>query len=215
VENSPETVQAGRLSGAIMEIDAANAGDPNVVAENGIARSAELVYGERMSAVLGKLYPDAGELLKLAARAQHIKRWTIPRSNYPMDRQGYLQWRNTLKHMHADLTGEIMERCGYAQEAIARVKSLLRKEHLKRDPETQAIEDAACIVFLDYYFEEFAAKHDDSKVIAILRKTWIKMSETGRKAALALPLSPKAKQLVEAALQDQPAAGAGHSDGSD
>jgi hypothetical protein len=210
VEHTPEKTEAAdRLSEAIMAIDTANADDPNTESDNGIARPAALLYGKRMSSALEKLYPDAGELLKLAARAQHIRRWTIARSGYPMDRQGYLQWRNTLKHMHADLTGEIMERCAYPPPAIARVKSLLRKEHLKRDPETQAIEDAACIVFLGYYFEEFAAKHDDRKIIAILRKTWIKMSETGRRAALALPLSPKAQALIEAALDPQAVDNAG------
>lgn len=189
-----------RFKQAIAEIDAANATDPHALSESGTERPAALVYGERMSYVLERLYPDASELLKLAARAQHIKRWTVPRNAYPMDRPGYLHWRNHLKRLHAELAREIMSRCGYDQAEIARVQSLLRKENFKRDPEGQALEDTACIVFLEHYAEEFATKHDDEKMITILRKTWVKMSDKGREAALALPLSERMRALVRSAL---------------
>lgn len=194
-------MNSDRFKQVIAEIDAANALDPHQqLSDSAADRPAALVYGERMSTVLERLYPDASELLKLAARAQHIQRWTIPRSNYPMDRPGYLQWRNHLKRLHADLAGDIMGRCGYSAAEIARVQSLLRKENFKRDPEGQALEDTACIVFLDYYADEFAAKHDDGKVITILKKTWIKMSDTGRQAAMALSLSEKLRGLIGSAL---------------
>ncbi len=191
---------SGRLQRAISEIDAANAFDPTRIADAGANRPAALVYGERMSAVLKRFCPDAGELLCLAARAQHIQRWTIPRQDYRMDRAGYLQWRNHLKQRHAKLAGAIMARCGYGDVEIARVQSLLRKENLKRDTEAQAIEDVACIVFLEFYSDDFAAKHDEEKVIGILRKTWTKMSGSGRDHALALPLSPRVHRLIGAAL---------------
>jgi hypothetical protein len=189
-----------RFKTAIAAIDAANSGDPNEVADGGVNRPAALVYGERMSATLERLYPDASELLRLGARAQHIQRWTVPRSNFPMDRAGYLQWRNHLKRLHADWTGEIMGRCGYGNAEITRVQSLLRKENFKRDPDAQALEDAACIVFLHYYATEFGEKHDDEKMTTILRKTWIKMSEKGQQAALALQLPEKLRRLIRAAL---------------
>jgi hypothetical protein len=193
-------MNSDRFKQVIAQIDAANARDPNRLGDNAAERPAALVYGERMSAVLERLYPDASELLKLAARAQHIQRWTVPRSNYPMDRPGYLQWRNHLKRLHADLAGDIMGRGGYSAAEIARVQSLLRKENFKRDPEGQALEDTACIVFLEYYADEFAAKHDDGKMITILRKTWIKMSDTGREAAMALSFSEKMRGLIGSAL---------------
>ncbi len=194
-------MNSDRFKQVIAEIDAANALDPDQqLSDNAADRPAALAYGERMSTVLERLYPDASELLKLAARAQHIQRWTIPRSNYPMDRPGYLQWRNHLKRLHADLAGDIMGRCGYNAAEIARVQSLLRKENFKRDPEGQALEDTACIVFLDYYADEFATKHDDGKMITILKKTWIKMSDTGRQAAMALSLSEKLRGLIGSAL---------------
>jgi hypothetical protein len=191
-----------KFSQAIAEIDAANACDPSRISSGADVRPAALVYGERMSAVLDRLYPDASEILRIAARAQHIQRWTIPRSDYPMDRAGYLKWRTDLKNFHAGVAGRIMERAGYGADAIARVQSLLRKENLKRDPEAQALEDTACIVFLEFYAPEFMAKHDDAKLIPILRKTWAKMSVTGRNAALALELQPRVRTLVGAALSN-------------
>lgn len=189
-----------RYREAIARFDAANAEDPNQVEDRGRLRPAELVYAERMTAWLARLYPQASEALSLAARAQHIRRWTLPRNAYPRDRAGYHRWRNTLKTRHAELAGEILGQCGYVPEEIARVQALIQKQRLKRDPEAQALEDVVCLVFLDHYFADFARKHDDEKLIAILRKTWAKMSETGHAAALALPLAPDAKALVRRAL---------------
>jgi hypothetical protein len=192
------------LAATLSAIDAANADDPSRVTVDGVSRPAELVYGERMSAVLETLYPDASEALRLGARAQHIRRWTVPRASYPMDRTGYLRWRTDLKRKHAEMAGEIMRANGYADGVIARVGSLIRKERLKQDAEAQALEDIACIVFLQHYVDEFAAKHDDDKLIAILRKTWAKMSPHGHAAALKLPLSERVAGLVGRALQDDP-----------
>jgi hypothetical protein len=185
-----------RLDNAFAKIDAANAEDPTLILVDGVERPAELVYGERMSETLARIYPEASEALKLAIRAQHIRRWTVPRSSYPMDRVGYLRWRKDLQKKHADWTGAIMAECGYAEGEISRVASLIRKENLKRDAEAQALEDVAAIVFLEHYAVPFAAKHEAEKVKDILAKTMNKMSDYGRKAALRIDLPLAVASLV-------------------
>lgn len=190
----------GRFDEAIARFDRANAQDPNTVAPGNGERPAELVYAERMSETLELLYPDASESLRLAVRAQHLERWTIPRERYPEGRDGYRAWRNDAKRMHAERAGQILAACDYADDEIARVQALIRKEKLKRDPDAQALEDVACLVFLEHYFAGFAKKHDDAKLETILRKTWVKMSETARAAALELPLDGRLRSLVQKAL---------------
>ena len=189
-----------RYHDAIARIDAANAEDPNRVGIGGTQRPAELVYAERMSQALAGLYPDAAEELRLAVRAQHIRRWTVPRDGYPAGRAGYHRWRNDLKRRHAEWTAEIMANTGYGADEIARVGALIRKENLKGDPEAQALEDVACLVFLEHYAEAFSAKHERAKLVEILRKTWGKMSDRGRDAAVRLPLSPPLRTLLAEAL---------------
>jgi Domain of unknown function (DUF4202) len=185
-----------QFQAAIEKLDAANAQDPTLIS----GAPAELVYARRMTDWLHRLYPDAAEALQLAARAQHIRRWKIPRSRYPMTRQGYHQWRTTLYSFHADEAEKILREVDYDNIIIERVRSLLRKEKLKADPQTQALEDVACLVFLENYFADFALKHDEKKVIDILRRTWKKMSDHGQAAALQLPLPAEARRLVEMAL---------------
>ncbi len=188
------------LETAISRIDAANAEDPNTVMVAGAARPAELVYSERMSAMLDRLVPDASEALRLAARAQHLRRWTIPRGSYPMDRAGYHRWRGDLKRRHADWASVILVESGINPETVQRVASLIRKENLKTDMESQTLEDAACLVFLQFYAAGFAPKHDRAKMIGIVQKTWKKMSEEGHTAALGLPLDSGVRTIVEEAL---------------
>lgn len=188
------------LTRALAEIDAANSADPTSVALDGRSVPAELLYGQRMSAMLEHIAPEASELLRIAVRAQHIRRWEIPRSSYPMDRAGYLRWRKELGRKHAEWTSEILARCGYDAEDSARVSALLRKENLRRDPETQTLEDTAALVFLAYYAEEFAQKHAADKVIAILIKTLAKMSDHGKAAALELDLPAPVRGALDAAL---------------
>jgi hypothetical protein len=160
----------------------------------------EVLYSQRMTDWLAKLMPEATEALRLAAHGQHICRWTIPRESYPLDRVGYLQWRTDCKKMHADKLGEILRAVGYEEATIERVQALVRKEHLKSDPETQLLEDVVCLVFLENYFAEFAREHDEAKLIDIVRKTWKKMSDRGHAAALELPLSTETRKIVEQAL---------------
>ncbi len=189
-----------RLQDAIARIDAANAEDPNREFVDGAARPKEVVYAERMTGWLEKLAPEASEALRIAARAQHIERWTMPRAEFPDGREGYLRWRTTLAKFHAERTAGIIAEAGYEADVIDRVKGLLRKHRLKTDPEVQTLEDVACLVFLESYFADFSKRHDEAKVIGILRKTWAKMSPKGHAAALALDMPDDARALVEKAL---------------
>jgi hypothetical protein len=163
---------------------------------------AALAYGRRMSSWLLRLAPDAPEPLRLAARAQHIGRWKRPRSDYPAGRDGYLKWRTDLARFHAETTAELLGKAGYDADTIARVGDLLQKKNLKRDPDTQTLEDAACLVFLETQFTEFSRRHPDEKVLDILRKTAAKMSPRGRTeaAALARHLPEDRRALVVRAL---------------
>ncbi len=191
-----------RFRAAIERVDRANSEDPNKEVHEGKKHPKELLYARRMTNWLERLEPDASEPLRLAARCQHICRWTIPRSDYPMDRGGYLLWRATLARFHAEKAGEILRGVGYDEATIVRVQSLLRKEHLKKNPDTQTLEDVICLVFLENYFSDFAKQHEEEKLITILRKTWRKMSPRGHKAALQLDLSPADRALLEKALAD-------------
>jgi hypothetical protein len=184
--------KSSKFRSAIERFDAANAEDPD---------GEELIYAQRMSEWLEKLVPDASEALRLAARSQHIRRWEIPRNRYPMDRAGYHRWRNELAAFHAKVAAEILRDVGYDDATVGRVQSLLKKERLKEDPEAQLLEDVICLVFLQHYFPDFARKHDEEKLIGILRKTWRKMSERGHQAALKLPLGDDERKLIEKALQ--------------
>lgn len=189
-----------RMTAALAAIDAANGADPNRVTVDGAEEPAEVVYGRRMTAMLERIYPEASEALRLAVRAQHIRRWEVPRASYPMDRPGYLRWRRDLGRKHAEWTGEILARCGYGEAEVTRVGSLLRKENLRRDPEAQALEDVAALVFLAHYADAFAAKHEPEKVVTILAKTLAKMSERGKEAAAGLDLPPAVRGALEAAV---------------
>lgn len=189
-----------RFDEALARFDAANGEDPNKEVFEGIEHPKELLYARRMTAWLDELAPDASEALKLAARCQHIRRWAIARNTYPMDRHGYKQWRTTLAKYHAETAGKVLREVGYGEETIGRVQSLLRKERLKLDPETQLLEDVACLVFLENYFAGFAQQHDEDKLIGIVRKTWAKMSPQGHEAALKLNLPPEAVAIVKKAL---------------
>ena len=189
-----------RFRRAIEQFDAINVQDPNVETVDGVAQPKELLYAQRMTEWLDRLFPDASEALRLAARCQHIRRWHIPRMSYPMERQGYHRWRTELRKYHAETAGQVLRDVGYDAETIARVQSLLRKERLKADPETQSLEDVICLVFLEHYFEPFSDQQEEQKLIGILRRTWAKMSPRGQAAALALSLRPEKRKLIEKAL---------------
>ncbi len=186
-----------RFDDAIARIDAAHAEDPD---KDTAGNPKELVYAQRMSAWLAKQAPQASEVLQLAVRCQHLRRWSIARSAYPDGKVGYLRWRKESSIAHASLAGEILLRAGYDADTVARVQSLVKKERIKHDQEAQTLEDVTCLVFLEHEFAPFAAKHPDEKVIDILRKTWPKMSMQGQQAALGLKLPAPLRALVEMAL---------------
>lgn len=190
-------MNAGRFDAAIARFDAAHAEDPQ---KDAAGQPQELVYAQRMSAWLAKLAPDACEALRLAARCQHIRRWAIRRGDYPEGAAGYRQWRIDEAAAHAVVAREMLEKAGYDEPAIERVQALVRKERLKLDADTQLLEDVGCLVFLEHYFAEFARKHDEAKLVDILRKTWRKMSPRGHEAALGLDLPAPLRGLVEKAL---------------
>ncbi|SIO03985.1 DUF4202 domain-containing protein [Algoriphagus halophilus] len=185
---------------AIAKIDEINSKDPVKEIYQGKEVSKELLYSMRMTDKLDAFQPNASEHLKIAARAQHIGRWEIPRSEYPMDRVGYLRWREELKKLHAEITSGILEELGYDQVFIEKVIHLIRKKQLKTDEETQTLEDVICLVFLENYFEDFSAKHEKKKIIDILRKTWRKMSKKGHDAAVQLNYSKDSLQLIQEAV---------------
>jgi len=189
-----------RLTDVFAAIDAANALDPNTIEVDGQPQPAELAYGRRMSETLARLAPHASEHLRIAARGQHIERWTSPRASSPAGRVGYLKWRKDLQGFHARRIGEIMMAAGYDAGDVERVAALVRKERLKSDPDAQMIEDVACVVFLEHYLGDFLAKTDEEKLAGILAKTWNKMSPLGRDEARKLALPAPARRLLEEGL---------------
>lgn len=169
------------LARALAAIDAANAADP--AREDG--QPAAALYGERMSAELARLFPEASEPLQIAARGQHIERWLLPRAEYPEGRAGYLDWRREQGRRHAERVMGIMRAAGYAPEAVEAAGRMLRKEGIKRDPEVQALEDVICFTFLRHYFAPFAPSQSPEALLKIVEKTARKMSPEGRARALA------------------------------
>ena len=177
-----------RFNQAIALFDAANGEDPN----QDEGRPKELLYAERMTEMLQRFRPDASEAVQLAVRAQHIRRWTVPRSSYPMTKEGYYAWRTGLYKIHADTAGELMRQAGYDDAMIEQVKKAVGKRALKVNPDTQLLEDTADLVFIEHSMLAFAAgkpDYDEEKWLEIIRKTWKKMSD----AAHAFALSGKLK----------------------
>jgi hypothetical protein len=186
-----------RLNQIFQLIDEANSLDPHREIHEGQDYPKELLYGLRMSEWLENFAPDSTETLQIAARGQHIRRWEVSRQDYPETREGYLKWRSYLYGFHAARIAELMEQVGYEPELIARVGKILEKRGLKSDPEVQTLEDVACLVFLQFYFPEFAKTKDPEKLMGIVRKTWNKMSERARARALELEYSDDIRTLVE------------------
>ncbi len=172
-----------RFSRAIALFDAANAEDPN----QDEGQPKELLYGRRMSDMIARFAPEASEVAQLAVRAQHIQRWKVPRSSYPMNKEGYHAWRTGLYTFHADTAGELMRQAGYDDATIERVKKAVGKRGIKSNPETQLLEDIADLVFIEHYILAFAQSkpdYDEAKWLDIIRKTWQKMSKTAQAFAL-------------------------------
>lgn len=182
-------------------IDVANARDPAREVVDGIERPAAVVYGERMSSRLQEFAPAASPALRIAARGQHIERWTVSRKSYPEGRIGYLTWRKELQRFHARRLGEIISERGLAADFAERVGQLVRKESLSSDNEAQVLEDVACLVFLEHYFDPFAEQQTDEKLATILAKTWRKMSQRARDVVQASALPQRVIELLQRGLE--------------
>ena len=181
-------------------IDSAHAADPTRAIDG---RAAELIYGERVAAWVARLVPDASPLLLLAARCQHLERWLTPRATFPEGKVGYLTWRRSLYVKQAERARELLLAAGVTANEAAEVATWVSKTGLKTNPCTQALEDAAVLVFLENEISTFAAQHADyprEKFVDILKKTWRKLSPAAQHAATNLALPPAIAELVRAAL---------------
>ena len=193
-------LEIARYERAIEAFDAANAKDPNIEQADGKSWPRELLYAIRLSDWVRQLAPSASEPLRLAARSQHLCRWEIPRNKFPMDKPGYLSWRNELKQFHARRAGEILSEVDYGEDDIKHVQNLVLKKNFPADPESRILEDALCLVFLHYQFSGLASRTDDAKMINALQKSWKKMTERAREAALKLHYPSRELELIQQAL---------------
>ena len=193
---------------ALALIDAANAEDPNQEVAEGKTWPKEQLYSQRMSDMLARFAPEAAEAVQLACRAQHIQRWKTPRQDYPMTREGYLQWRTSLYKFHAETTAQLMQEAGYDTAEIERVKQAVGKRGLKVNADTQMMEDVAALVFIESYMHDFAvqkADYSEEKWLVIIRKTWKKMSDAGRAFALSgqIQLPDNLLPLIQKAILEE------------
>ncbi len=168
---------------------------------HGVPRPRLLVQAERLAAWVVKLEPNASEALRLAAHCQHLERWKIARGEFPAGRAGYLQWRTRLGRFHAERAREVLASLGYDEATIHAVETIVTKQHLRSNPDSQTMEDALCLVFLEFELDDFLRKYpDEAKAVEILQKTWKKMSARGHEAALGLALSESGRALTARAL---------------
>lgn len=191
-----------RRARAIAALDALHAEDPAKVQVGGQLVPDELAYARRMTDALARLEPAPSEALAIAARAQHLCRWRLPRTSYPAGRAGYHAWRRDAARQHAERAASTLREVGYDEPTIARVACLIETKGRARDAEAQTLEDAACLVFLEHSFDAFARGKDDAQLVEIVQKTWRKMSEPARALALGLPLSERARTIVAKALAE-------------
>ncbi len=196
-----EHMTSARLRQALERIDEFNSADPHEIQVRGEARPKELTHAAMVSAWIERLRPDADDALRIAAHGHHVRRWTIPRREYPQGRRGYLRWRQALQELHAATLGEVMTEAGYEAAAIERAQDLVRKKNLRRDPDVQILEDALCLVFLETQLGDFRARQQDDRVSEILRKTWDKMSAEARVLAIDLDLAPDDRRFLQRVLQ--------------
>lgn len=191
---------SSKLISAFELFDKANEEDPNREIFQGKSYAKEVLYATHMTEKLNEFAPNASEPLKLTARCQHICRWEISRESYEMNRVGYLKWRQDLKKFHADKARAILSEVEYDQKTIDKVTFLLEKKQLKKNDDTQTLEDVICLVFLEYYFEPFIEKHSEEKLLNIIQKTWKKMSAKGHEEALKISFSEGSLKLIQKAL---------------
>lgn len=199
-----------KLTNVLTAIDDINRQDLNMTVINNTEYPKELLYGERMTACLAQHWPQANELLQIAVRAQHIKRWHLKRDEFEQGKAGYYQWRIALGKFHAELTAKIMLDHGYTETQASQTASIICKENLKDksssqlNADSQTLEDVACLVFLEHYFEAFADNYlkqdNEAKIIRIVQLTWKKMSDAAHDIALQLTLPDRLTDIVKKAL---------------
>jgi hypothetical protein len=189
--------RADRLLAALAAIDRANADDPNQLVVDGRSLPKEQVHAELMTAWVRRLDPGATDQQLLAARAHHLRRWEVPRQDYPAGRAGYLRWRRDQKARHADQVGVILAEAGYAEDQIGRVGQIIRKEHLATDAQVQVHEDALCLTFLETQLDDLGAQLGPDKAVEVLAKTLGKMSPAGRAQIAGLALDDGQRALIE------------------
>ena len=199
---SPPVSDADRFRKAIARFDEENAKDPNREMVDGAPAPRELVFAKRLSNWVLKLCPKASEELRLAARCQHICRWLIPRQSYEMTRAGYLRWRNELKSFHARRATEILCELRYPEDKIDRVRDLNLKKNFPQDSDSRVLEDALCLVFLEFQFADLARKTAEDKMVSVLQKSWKKMTPNAHAHALKLAFGQSEKRLLERALAE-------------
>jgi hypothetical protein len=185
-----------KYDAVIALIDQANSGDPVSIERQGERHPKEVLYADHHLAWVLRLQSEASECLRIAAKTQHICRWEIPRADYPMDRAGYLKWREDLKRFHAERAGALMTEAGYDAESIARVQSLNLKKQLKTDADCQTLENALCLTFLELGFDDLIAKYDEAKVLSIVQKTAVKMSEAGKEMIGTIQFSEQGQRIL-------------------
>jgi len=191
----------GRYDAAVAAIDAANAADPNHVQVRGRSAPLALVHGQLAAEWVEQLVDDPDEAVLIAARAHHLRRWEVPRDSYPAGRTGYLRWRRDQKARHAADVGQILTACGYDGAEIERVQQLVRRESVEG---AQAVEDAACLVFIETQLASVAARLAHGLLMDVIRKTARKMSPAGLRLVESIPLAVSERALLASALGDSP-----------
>jgi hypothetical protein len=196
IKSPADVVDIVRFHRAILEIDLRNADDPNLLRHHGHDHLKEQLHAELVTEWVWKLNPAASEALLLAARAHHVRRWTLPREDFPTGRAGYLQWRLALKEFHAGEAAAVLAREGYDVPIIERVRTIIQRRTLKNDPDQQTLEDAICLTFLETQLTQTAEKINEVKLVGVLRKTIAKMSAAAIEQAGQLHLSHEARALM-------------------
>jgi hypothetical protein len=190
-----------KLQHAFEQFDNYNKTDPTIFEWEGISYPQEYFLAIKLYDWVLKLDPDAGEELLLASRCQHIGRWEIPRDSYPEGREAYLRWRSDLAKYHAEVATAILQDAGYDEQQIARVRQILLKQKIKVDADVQTMENALCLVFLEFQYEDFFPKHEQDKLVNILKRSLLKMDAHGHKFALSLNYSIKGLYYINEALK--------------
>ena len=185
-----------RLTAAFAAIDAANEADPTVVTVRGEDLPLALAHGRLASGWVLRLVAAPDDALLIATRAHHLRRWEVPRSDYPEGRPAYLRWRKDQKARHARDVATLLEPLGYSADEIARTQALIRREGLGVDADAQAVEDAACLVFIETQLSAMVPRFERQHYLDVIRKTARKMSPQGLAAVSGIPLDETAQALL-------------------